>query len=363
MRNGSTTRRAWVVAVACLAVAATSTACAGGTDQSTTTPTPSPVVSPTSTLDTTTPASNPPGTPGSTSPAARPPVRDRPGAGTALAAVVAIAVKGRAPLTGYDRDRFGSAWSDDNGDAYGHNGCDTRNDVLRRDLFHPVIEAGTNDCVVLSGELRDPYTGQVIPFVRGTTTSTLVQIDHVVALGDAWQTGAGQWTDAKRQDFANDPLNLLAVDGSANESKGDGDAATWLPPSKSFRCRYVARQTAVKAKYGLWMTAAEQSASRQILAGCAPLSVPSAPGRIHPLSRSSVAIAPPSASPPSTSPPTKPPATKPPGGDCEPGYSPCLPITDDLDCGDIDDSLKPIHVTGDDPYRLDGDGDGFGCDV
>ena len=230
--------------------------------------------------------------------------------------------------------------------------------MLRRDLYHPVIEAGTNDCVVLSGELRDPYTAQVIHFVRGTTSSALVQIDHVVALGDAWQTGAARWNAEKKQDFANDPLNLLAVDGSANESKGAGDAATWLPPNRSFRCRYVARQTAVKAKYGLWMTVAEQSdvtPDPGRLCTADPADEP----RPHPSAQQ-----PRCANPPPTAPaPTTSRPNEPPGGSCAPGYSPCLPIVDDIDCGDIDISLKPIRVTGDDPYRLDGDADGFGCEV
>ena len=278
---------------------------------------------------------------------------------TALAVASVMAVKGRAPMTGYDRDLFGSAWSDDNANVFGHNGCDTRNDILRRDLEHPVVEEGTNNCVVLTGTLNDPYTGTAIHFVRGETTSTEVQIDHVVALGDAWQTGAQQWSSEKRQDFANDPLNLLAVDGSANESKGDGDAATWLPPSHAFRCSYVARQTAVKAKYALWMTQAEQAATRRILSDCSALVLPVEPGQIHPRSSFRVASAP--SPPPSTSPATRHP-TPPPSGQCEPGYSPCLPITSDLDCGDIDDSLKPIRVTGNDPYRLDADGDGLGCE-
>lgn len=275
-----------------------------------------------------------------------------------LSVLAAIPVKGRAPLTGYDRDEFGPAWTDDNTDPDGHNGCDTRNDVLRRDLRYPVIEAGTNKCVVLSGQLDDPYTATDIHFLRGETTSSQVQIDHVVALGDAWQTGAQQWGADKRQNFANDPLNLLAVDGSANESKGDGDAATWLPPNHAFRCRYIARQTAVKAKYGLWMTAAEMSATTQILMGCPDQTLPVEPGRLHPVTTYSIAAAPLPTTPPS---PQQKPAT-PLTGACEPGYSPCLPVVADLDCGDIDESLKPIHVTGDDPYRLDRDGDGWGCE-
>jgi hypothetical protein len=170
-------------------------------------------------------------------------------------------VKGRAPKTGYDRDdKFGTAWVD-----MDQNGCDTRNDVLARDLI-ATTKAG--DCRVLSGTLADPYTGTSISFERGETTSSLVQIDHVVALSNAWQTGAQQLSAERRYEFANDPLNLLAVDGATNSSKGDGDAATWLPPNASFRCAYVSRQVSVKAAYDLWVTAAEHDAITKVLATC-----------------------------------------------------------------------------------------------
>ena len=202
--------------------------------------------------------------------------------GPAAAALANIPVKGRAPKTGYDRDQYGPPWTDDNNNWFGHNGCDTRNDVLRRDLYHAVIKQGTFGCVALAGELSDPYTASTIDFVRGTSTSTAVQIDHVVALGDSWQSGAQQWSQEKRQDFANDPLNLLAVDGPANESKGDSNAASWLPRNRMFRCTYVARQTAVKAKYGLWMTAPEKDAITRILDSCPTQLLPQEPGRLHP---------------------------------------------------------------------------------
>jgi Protein of unknown function (DUF1524) len=183
--------------------------------------------------------------------------------GTALAALAPIPVKGRAPMTGYSRHLFGSGWVDTD-----HDGCDTRNDILTRDLARTTFKAGAGNCVVLTGRLADPYSGRAIAFKRGLTTSNAVQIDHVVALGDAWQTGARQWSTAKRTAFANDRLELLAVDGPLNEAKGDADAASWLPPNKGFRCAYVARQVAVKATYGLWMTQAEKSAIAGILATC-----------------------------------------------------------------------------------------------
>ena len=184
-----------------------------------------------------------------------------PQASPALAVLGTLAVKGRAPRTGYDRDLFGQRWAD-----VDRNGCDTRNDILGRDLTGVSFKPGTRDCVVLTGQLSDPFTGRAIPFVKEDASA--VQVDHVVALSNAWQTGAQQWEPAKRLLFANDPLNLLAVDGPANSSKGDGDAATWLPPNKGYRCDYVARQVAVKARYGLWVVPPERDAMARVLAAC-----------------------------------------------------------------------------------------------
>ena len=174
-----------------------------------------------------------------------------------------LAVKGRAPKTGYTRAQFGQTWADVN-----RNGCDTRNDILQRDLTNLSFRAGTRECVVESGKLIDPYSGITINFIKGVKSSMEVQIDHVVALSNAWQTGAFKLTIEKRTQFANDPDNLLAVQGRLNSQKGDGDAATWLPPLKSYRCTYVAKQIAVKAKYGLWVTAPEKAAMKNILAKC-----------------------------------------------------------------------------------------------
>ena len=182
---------------------------------------------------------------------------------TAKSVLDSMQVKGRAPKTGYDRDQFGQRWADTN-----RNGCDTRNDILKRDLTNVVFKAGTRNCVVVSGDLIDPYSGKTINFVRGNVSSMEVQIDHVVALSNAWQTGAFKLSLAERTQFANDPLNLLAVQGRLNSQKGDGDAATWLPPSKSYRCNYVARQITVKAKYGLWVTPPEKAVMESILAKC-----------------------------------------------------------------------------------------------
>ena len=187
-----------------------------------------------------------------------------------------LPIKGRAPMTGYTRDQFGPAWDDNNDDPLGHNGCDTRNDILRRDLTATTLKPDTHGCAVLTGSLADPYTGTTIAFTRGVTTSAQIQIDHVVPLGDAWQTGAQQLTAQRRVDFGNDPLNLLAVNGSQNETKGDSDAASWLPPNKAYRCAYVARQVSVKRKYGLWVTQAEHDAIASVLTTCPSQLAPAA---------------------------------------------------------------------------------------
>jgi hypothetical protein len=184
---------------------------------------------------------------------------------SAIKALDTLSIKGRAPKTGYSREQFGTGWAT-------IDGCDMRNIILNRDLTNVVID---EKCNVLSGILNDPYTGKVISFIRGNNTSEAIQIDHVVALSDAWQKGAQQLQKSKRVELANDPLELLAVDGLTNQKKGDGDAATWLPPNKAFRCQYVARQVAVKQKYSLWVTQAEYDAIKAVLNKCPSQSLPS----------------------------------------------------------------------------------------
>lgn len=180
--------------------------------------------------------------------------------GTALALLGTLPVRDKVSLGGYDRVAdFGEAWLDVDG-----NGCDTRNDVLRRDLR----AVRTASCKVLQGVLTDPYTGRTIDFRRGATTSDRVQIDHVVALADAWRTGAQRLTAEQRERLANDPINLFAVDGPTNQDKGDADAAAWLPPNAAFRCTYVAHQVAVKAAYHLWVTPVERAAMAGVLRTC-----------------------------------------------------------------------------------------------
>ncbi|MGO4192996.1 DUF1524 domain-containing protein [Arthrobacter sp. YAF17] len=164
---------------------------------------------------------------------------------------------------------YGQAWAD-----IDRNGCDTRNDILKRDLTK-VIFMTNSTCKVESGILEpDPYTAMTINFQRGPETSSAVQIDHVVALGDAWIKGAQQLTGAQRMALANDPLNLQATDGPTDVKKGESDAAAWLPPNQNFRCEYVARQIAVKATYDLWVTQAEHDAMAAVLQDCSGQLVP-----------------------------------------------------------------------------------------
>ena len=183
----------------------------------------------------------------------------------ALTALNKLEVKGRAPKTGYTRSQF-PHWSDPD-----RNGCDARNDTLKRDLTNITFKAGTRDCKVIAGQLLDPFSGKVLTF---STTKVVIDIDHVVALSNAWQTGAAYFDKNTRLLIANDPINLLAVDAKLNRQKGDGDAATWLPPNKSFRCEYVARQVAVKSKYKLWVTEPEKVAITNILSSCVDQKLP-----------------------------------------------------------------------------------------
>ena len=183
----------------------------------------------------------------------------------ALTALNNLEVKGRAAKTGYARSQF-PHWSDPD-----RNGCDARNDTLKRDLTNITYKAGTRECKVIAGQLIDPFSGNLITF---SASGNSIDIDHVVALSNAWQTGAAYFDKSKRTLLANDPLNLLAVDAKLNRKKGDGDAATWLPPNKAFRCEYVARQVAVKAKYGLWVTKAEKAMMEKILSTCVGQKLP-----------------------------------------------------------------------------------------
>ena len=186
------------------------------------------------------------------------------GSTTAVNLLANLPIKPALTMAGYDRTgKFGAAWLDED-----HNGCDTRDDILARDLSG-ITKSGS--CRLLAGVLVSPYTGTTIHFVRGVKTSALVQIDHLVALGDAWETGAQSLTQARRLLLANDPLELMAVDGRSNDQKSDKDASEWLPADTSFDCVYVARQISVKVTYSLWVTQAEHDAMARVLATCGPI--------------------------------------------------------------------------------------------
>jgi hypothetical protein len=254
--------------------------------------------------------------------------------------VEALPVKGRAPKTGYDRDEFGSGWVD-----VDRNGCDTRNDMLNAELYDKTM---ANECKVLAGTLDDPYTATTIRFDVGGPSE--VDIDHVVALSDAWQKGATPWPYAKRVAFANDPQNLQPTDTGANRQKGDSDAASWLPPNKSYRCDYVAQQAAVKTKYELWVTAAEQDAMLSVLRTCPDQDLPE-PGP-QPTIASNTGGPPPNAKPTPTPKPSRPAtATK-----LDPQFG---------TCGEAKDAGYGPYHQGSDPeyyWYQDRDGDGAVCE-
>jgi hypothetical protein len=261
------------------------------------------------------------------------PTQSAPRGDTALGMLATLTVKGRAPMTGYSREAFGPAWLDSD-----RNGCDERNDILTRDLDHRTEQ----NCRILTGTLVDPYTARNIAYVYGD--GTLVDIDHVVALGNAWVSGASRWPIRRRAALATDPANLLAVDASANRQKGDGDAATWLPPNKAHRCEYVAQQIAVKAKFGLSVTAPEKEAIARVLAGCPDQPVPADSGA--PLEVSNNISEPTTAAPSGVTTAT--------GGTGTP-YENCDAVRAA--------GAAPIHQ-GDPGYStdLDGDGDGSACE-
>lgn len=241
------------LAAALTVAALTLTGCHDGDNPFAPVPTADPVAIPTITAPTVAPLEP-----------ATPPDPDRPLAADVLAT---LEVKGRAPKTGYDRAQFGSTWADVDG-----NQCDQRNDTLKRDLRDETFEP--DGCTVLTGTLDDPYTATRIQFQRGRETSGAVQIDHVVSLGNAWATGAQQLTAEERKMIGNDPINLQATDGPTNARKADGDAATWLPPARGYRCSYISRQIAVKAKFKLWVTAPERDAMATVLSTCPEQQLP-----------------------------------------------------------------------------------------
>ncbi|UUN31194.1 DUF1524 domain-containing protein [Streptomyces sp. FIT100] len=170
--------------------------------------------------------------------------------------IEAVPTKGRGPKTGYARDEFGYAWMDTaDGVPLARNGCDTRNDLLKRDGRNVRFRTGS-DCVVVAMTLHDPYTGKTIEWRKQKAAE--VQIDHVVPLSYSWQMGSSRWTESKREQLANDALNLIPVDGRTNSSKGDSGPASWLPPNRQIRCAYAVRFAEVALKYEMPVTAADK---------------------------------------------------------------------------------------------------------
>ncbi|NMR30813.1 DUF1524 domain-containing protein [Arthrobacter sp. SF27] len=274
----------------------------------------------------------------------------------ALALLETLPIKGRAPKTGYDRDEFGQAWAD-----VDRNGCDTRNDILARDLGSPSFRSNES-CRVISGVLQDPYSGRTVEFTRGQETSGLVPVDHVVALSDAWQKGAQQLTLEQRTLLANDPLNLLATTQRMNSQKSDGDAATWLPQNKSFRCAYVSRQISVKAAYSLWVTMAEHDAMERILADCPDEAAAGSALVEEPLAQAGA----PAAKAPAASAPARTPAPE--AGNAAPGGAGPLPApARNVNCSTFGTHAEAqtwfeyYHPTMGDIGGLDADGDLLAC--
>ena len=273
----------------------------------------------------------------------------------AQSALALLPVKGRAPLTGYDRSQFGQAWAD-----VDRNGCDTRNDVLRRDLT-AVIEPGTHGCVVLSGTLADPYSGRTIAFVRGRVHVGAVQIDHVVALGDAWQTGAQQWTPPGAQRSPTTRANCSRSTAPSTSRRATATRRPGYRPPSAYRCTYVSRQIAVKQAYGLWVTAAEHDAMARVLAGCPGATAPPVPSTTAP-PPSSAAPAPTTPTPVASTPAAPAPApatTAPAPPPADPGgvyYTNCAAARAA--------GAAPLY-RGQPGYRpgLDRDGDGIACET
>ena len=257
-----------------------------------------------------------------------------------LLATLVISVEQRS---GYDRDLF-DHWSD-----LDNNGCDTRQEVLAAESLDPVTT--TNGCRVATGSWFSHFDGVTV------TDPSSLDIDHLVPLAEAWDSGASMWDAVTRERFANDvddSRSLIAVTASTNRSKSDRDPTGWLPLAASYRCTYASDWVAVKARWGLSVDQAEYETLVAVLSECTntdvdDVTVPPAPQDPSTTTTSTTSVA------PTTS------------GDasCHPAYSPCIPYLpgDALNCGDLSSSQRPVTVfdVNNDPYRLDGNNDGFGC--
>lgn len=169
--------------------------------------------------------------------------------------------------TPYDRDHFGQRWAD-----VDRNGCDTRNDTLRRDLDELVVRQGTQGCVAQSGVLVDPYSGGEFVFERGSAHAGELHVDHIVALADAWHKGAEGWSEEERTWFANDPMNLVVTFGQVNQGKGASDAGSWVPPDQDAWCGFAVHVVWVKEQYALVVAADEAVVLEELLGTCGPSS-------------------------------------------------------------------------------------------
>lgn len=162
---------------------------------------------------------------------------------------------------------FGPAWTDDYDGPGGHDGCGTRDNVLARSLTEVVFRDGTHNCVVVEGTLADPYSGDRLGFTKSDAGK--IQIDHVYPLSAAWDMGANGWPPDKRVRFANDiDFNLLAVNGTDNQSKSDSTPSNWLPPNEVYHCFYAGKYLSVAAQYGLPITQADQRALSSVAERC-----------------------------------------------------------------------------------------------
>ncbi|MCB0932771.1 MAG: HNH endonuclease [Mycobacterium sp.] len=190
----------------------------------------------------------------------------RPGSDVLAGTVV---VDARVRGSDYRRDAFGRAWDDDNDAPGGRNGCDTRDEILARDLSDTTY-VSTKRCprAVRSGTLRDPYTNATVAFLRGDRVGAAVQIDHIVPLAFAWDMGARDWAPELRKRFANDPANLIAVAGSANQDKGDLPPGEWMPPNRAFWCQYSTQFIEVVRGYQLAVDAASAGRLRDAIRTC-----------------------------------------------------------------------------------------------
>ncbi len=269
----------------------------------------------------------------------------------ALAVLEAIPVKEKASGAAFDRNTFGPAWID-----VDHNGCDTRNDTLARDLHSPALNGS---CIVTAGTLTDPYSGTRLDFRRGVGTSDLVQIDHIVSLSDAWVTGAQALTSDQRTTFANDPLNVIAVSEAARSQKAGASASEWVPSNAAFRCEYVARQVSVKATYGLWVTSAERDAMSKVLQGCASQPAVTSAYAAKPVAPPAPAEPAPAEPAPAEPAPAEPAPVEPAAPQPAPPAS-----TYYANCSEVRAAGKAPLYAGDPGYsrKLDRDGDGIACE-